>query len=99
MKTHYVTVERPSQEVEIDFLSFSPELGVTVDGLTVTVKLTYDKHKKTATLDIYAVADDDRATIIFNEAREIDITVLDKVDLDTALSQEDEDTAEEDEDE
>ena len=68
MSQPYLCIEQPDHACTIDFLPFSPEKGVKVEGVTVTVSISYESGK--AALSIYVV-DDATATILFDEIREL----------------------------
>lgn len=72
-KINYVCVDsapEDKREVNIEFLSFSPEDYAKVEGATVKVKLEYNKAKQKATLWITAI-DEENQQVIFDEIREL----------------------------
>lgn len=81
-KPNYVYIEsacrNDERESTIDFLSFYPEDGIEVDGVTVRVKLDYDKNQQKATLWVEAIDASSGHKILMSEVRNLHVTELNK---------------------
>ena len=74
-KPNYVYIENAcrndERESTIDFLSFYLEDGIEVDGVTVRVKIDYDKNQQKATLWVEAIDASSGHKILMSEVRNL----------------------------
>lgn len=73
-KKNYLCMEQPDTEANIEYLSFSPEEKVIINGVQVKVQLNYDRFTKQASLYIYAVDNGDNNEVLFDNLVLVSVT-------------------------